>query len=76
MDSPKNIASVNKPLLYDSLINYAETPRNSYKEMRNAVPDRKAIRQALNDYLENCKFENCIMNEGYIKALGFEMPKK
>ncbi|MDI3320943.1 glycoside hydrolase family 5 protein [Pinibacter soli] len=76
MDSPKNIASVNKPALYDSLITYAETPRNSYKDIRNAAPNRKAIKQALNDYLENCKFENCVINEGYVKALGFEVPKK
>jgi len=30
------------------------------------------IQAALDGFLENCKFKNCIPNEGYIKALGFK----
>jgi aryl-phospho-beta-D-glucosidase BglC (GH1 family) len=72
MESPKNIVSVPQPPLYDSLIRYAEAPRNSYKDIRALTPDKKAIRQALDAFLENCRFERCVINEGYVKALDFK----
>jgi len=28
-----------------------------------------AVKKALSDFLVNCRFENCYLNEGYIKAL-------
>ena len=72
MDSPKNIASVVMPENYELVIAYAESPRNSFKEIRTLPVDRVKIRKALNDYLEQIKFENNQFNEGYIKALGFQ----
>lgn len=72
MDSPKNIASVVPPENYDLVIDYAESPRNSFKEIRTLPVDRVKIRKVLNDYLEQIKFENNQFNEGYIKALGFQ----
>ncbi len=72
MDSPKNIASVKMPENYNLVIDYAESPRNSYKHMRELKIDRPKIKKALNDYLELIKFENNQQNEGYIKALGFK----
>lgn len=72
MDSPKNIASVKMPENYNLVIAYAESPRNSYKQMRELKIDRPKIKKALNDYLELIKFENNQQNEGYIKALGFK----
>jgi len=29
-------------------------------------------RAAMNELLENAKFENCLKNEGYIKAMGMK----
>ncbi len=72
MDSPKNIASIHTPQNFNLLIDYAEMPRNSYKDIRQLTPDRRKIKQALNDFLEACKFENCDFNKGYIAALGLK----
>jgi endoglucanase len=73
MDSPKNILSIKMPANYDSLIRYAETPRGSFKDIRKLAPVNKMmIKQILNDVLENCLFQNCIPNAGYIQALGMK----
>jgi len=72
MDSPKNIMSINMPPHYDSLIQYAETIRATYKDIRSALPaNREEIRLALEGFLNNCRFEACKPNNGYISALGF-----
>ena len=71
MESSKNIMSVKKPAFYDSLITYSETPRVSFKDIRNLKPDREKIIQSLDEFLTNCKFENCLENKGYNRALGF-----
>jgi endoglucanase len=74
MESPKNIVSVKKPLFYDSLIKYAETPRASFKDIRSLNPNREEIKKALNEFLNNCRFENCLSNNGYTEALGLKIP--
>ncbi len=72
MDSPKNIASIVMPKNFNLLIDYAEAPKNSYKEIRDLKVEREKIRQALKDFLEACKIEKCDLNTGYIKALGLK----
>lgn len=73
MESTKNIMSVKMPVYYDSLIQYAEAPRNSYKDIRKLAPkNRDYITQALDGFLSNCQFDSCVANTGYIRALGFK----
>lgn len=72
MDDTRGIVTFTRPASYDSVIKYAETPRKNFADIRKHRPQNMAIiRQALNEYLKNCLFENCIPNKGYIKALGF-----
>jgi aryl-phospho-beta-D-glucosidase BglC (GH1 family) len=72
MDDTRGIVKFARPAAYDSIIHYAETPKNNFADIRKYRPkNMAAIRQALNDYLKNCLFENCTPNSGYIKALGF-----
>jgi len=77
IDSPKNIMSVKVPALYDSLIHYAESPKINYKDIRSLAPkNREEIKQLLNALLNNCLFDNCQPNLGYIQALGFDFKKE
>ncbi|MFT3822646.1 MAG: cellulase family glycosylhydrolase [Chitinophagaceae bacterium] len=76
MDSPKNIVSVKMPANYDSVVHYAETPRPGFKDIRTLAPvNRQLIKEILDQYLQNCRFSNCVQNSGYIKALGLR-PKE
>lgn len=73
MDSPKNIASIVPPQNYNLLIDYAETPKNGFKDIREIKVDKVKIQQVLTDFLEACKFDKCILNKGYITALGLKI---
>lgn len=72
MDVTSNIVSIKRTAEWDSIITYAKAPRVSYEEIRKARPTADVIKKAFEDYLENCKFNNCTVNEGYIKALGLK----
>lgn len=77
MESPKNIISVNMPNYYDSLIQYAEASRSTYKDIRKLAPkNRDEIQKALDGLLSNCRFEMCKPNIGYIRALGFDIKEE
>ena len=74
MESPKNILSIPKPVYYDSVIAYAESPKVNFKDIRKAIPKNKEeIKLALEGLLNNCRFESCLPNIGYLRALGFEI---
>jgi endoglucanase len=77
MDAQSNMVSIKKTAEWDSIITYVNKPRTSYKEFRDAKPAPEVVNKAFADYLENCKFANCIVNDGYMKALGLRTdPKK
>lgn len=77
LDNTRGFMSFNVPAGYDEIIDYTEKNRSSYEDIRKAAPaDREKIKQALNAFLENSKFANCIPQRGYIEALGLKVPAK
>ncbi len=71
LDNTAGIVTFAKPQYYDEIIKYADTSRAKFDEIRKARPaNMEQIKQALNGFLENCTFKNCLENTGYIKALG------
>ena len=77
MASPSNIVSIAMPMYFDSVITYAETPRIKFEDIRKASPKNKdQIKQALDGFLNNCRFTLCRPNTGYINALGFNFKKE
>ena len=72
IENTRGIMRFNKPVDYDSLVAYANAPKINFADIRKYRPsDMAAIKKALDGFLENCQFKNCIQNPGYIKALGF-----
>ncbi len=76
LDNPKNIISVPLPNNYQTIIDFAENNRGSYKELREIKLNRVEIKETLMQYLENIKYKNCIPNYGYIKALGLNTEER
>ena len=71
IDNTKGVMTFKVPKNYDLIIRYADTVRAAFKDIRKAKPENMdAVKQALSDFLESCKFKNCVPNEGYITALG------
>jgi endoglucanase len=72
MDDSRCIVQFKRPAHYDSVITYTETAKKNFADIRKYRPQNmELIKQALNDYLKQCLFENCFPNKGYMKALGF-----
>jgi hypothetical protein len=62
-----------KPEDFSLIQAYADSTKKNFEVMRNIRPkDMNAVRAALKQFLENCRFENCRPNKGYIQALGFK----
>lgn len=75
MANTSGIITFNKPAGYDTIINYTELPRADFAGIRKAAPQsREQVKNALYEFLNNSKFENCKPNKGYIEALGLKVP--
>ncbi|HNU77558.1 MAG: glycoside hydrolase family 5 protein [Prolixibacteraceae bacterium] len=70
MGSPSSVLNIADPENWDSIVAYTRHPRLSFGEIRNVRPDQALVRKAMLDLIENCKFQNCTKNEGYIRAIG------
>jgi endoglucanase len=70
LDATSCVVSVNRPADWESVAAFADHPRTTFEDVRKNRPPKEKIDRALADYLEGIKFENCKVNEGYLKALG------
>ena len=72
LDAQSCMAYIKRPAQYDSVIAFAEGPRTSFDDLRKNHKAPALVKQILHDYLENIKFRNCVINHGYLKALGIK----
>jgi endoglucanase len=70
LDTDRCVASIERPPQWDNVVAFAEHPRSTFREVRDNRPSRRAIDKAWSDYTENVLFQNCRINEGYLRALG------
>lgn len=54
---------------WSEVVRFAELPRSNYADIRAARPDQELTRRAMEQLLENIRFENCSVHEEYIGAL-------
>ena len=59
----------------ETVVAFAETNRSSYAAIQAARPDQAKARRLLDEYVENCKAENCRPDAGYLSALGLKTPR-
>ena len=72
MDSPRGVMSITPPENWDKVIEFTESPRNGFDEIRKARPDQELVKKAMLQLIENCKYKNSKVNEGYVKAMGMK----
>lgn len=65
-----SFVGITPPEGWQVVVDFAEAPRGTYKEVREARPDQAAARQAMTDLLEACKLKNCVVQDSYIASLG------
>ncbi|HCO68591.1 MAG TPA: glycosyl hydrolase family 5, partial [Dysgonomonas sp.] len=66
------MVTIPTPDNWSLIVEYTKADRSSFAKIREARPDQELVRKAMTNLLENMKFNNCIKNEGYIKALGMK----
>ena len=57
---------------WNKIIAFAEAPRSSYKEVREARPNQKESWKTMQALIENVKFRNNTIQKDYIQALGLK----
>jgi endoglucanase len=72
LDATSCVVSIKLPVEWDTIIAFAEQPRTTFEEVRKHRPPKEKVQKALNDYLEQTKFANTRINQGYLKALGLK----
>ena len=72
LDATSCVASINKPVDWDAIVVFADGPRTTFEEVRKHRPPKVKSQKALTEYLEQIKFANCRVNQGYLKALGLK----
>ena len=63
---------IRMPENWDKVVAFSEAQRGTYSEIRDARPDQGVVRQAMLDFIQNCRIENCIPQTDYIQSLGLE----
>jgi endoglucanase len=72
LDTDRSLLSITEPEDFDKIIDFAELPRNTFKEIRENRPPIEISYGLLKSYLRNIRFNKCTVNKGYLKALGLE----
>lgn len=73
LNNTRGFVTFKMPQYYEQIQAYADTARNTFEAIRKLRPkNAEEIKEALNGFLENCKFKNCTPNKGYITALGLK----
>lgn len=67
-----SFVGITPPENWRAIVEFSEAPRGTYKEIRDARPDQAVARKAMTDFLEACKLQNCVVQEGYINSLGMK----
>lgn len=62
--------SIQEPENWDKVVEFVEGPRGTFAEIRKTRPNQEMTKKLMLKWLDNCKFENCIKNQGYTKAMG------
>ncbi len=71
LDNESGFVTFKRPAFYEQVIQFADTARSSFDEIRKVRPvNNKEVMAAMDGFINNCTFKNCTVNKGYLKALG------
>lgn len=67
----ETVSTAPAPADWPAIVTYVNTPRGEdFDAIRKALPPLETGRRALAELLENIRFERCLINAGYVRALG------
>ncbi len=72
MGRPSSMVNIAGPENWDKIVEFTQSPRTGFDEIRKARPDQEMVKKVMLQYLENCRFDNCKVNESYVEAMGMK----
>lgn len=66
------MVTIPTPENWDKIVAYTKEDRSSFAKIRAVRPNQEEVKKAMMDLIENMKFQHCVPNEGYIKAMGMK----
>ncbi len=66
------MVAIKRPANWDAIVSFAESPRESYSQIRDARPPQEESRRTLMDFIEAVKFANCQEQTDYINSMGLK----
>ena len=73
MSKSSSMKSIEQPENWDKVIAFTQGSRNGFDEIRKTRPDQELMKKAMLQLIENCKYINCKVNKGYVKAMGMKL---
>ncbi len=72
MEKSSAVVSIIPPADWGKIVEFAKLPRGTgqVEERLKARPDQETIVRAFDQFLENMRLQKCLVNAGYLKALG------
>ncbi|MBD5355749.1 MAG: glycoside hydrolase family 5 protein [Bacteroides sp.] len=70
------MVGIQMPEEWEEVVKFAEGPHHTFAEVRDAKPDRAKAQVALDKFIEQCQFKNCVPQETYITSMGLNVPSK
>lgn len=64
--------SISTPENWEQVVAFSEASRDTYAAIREARPGQELSRRSMKNLLELCLFENCSVEEDYVRALRLE----
>lgn len=64
---------ITPPAHWDLVTQFSESNRASYKDIRDSRPEQELAKKTMMDFIEACKFKNCVIQKSYIEALGLSV---
>jgi endoglucanase len=70
MGSSRCMRTIPDPENWEIIVEFTQDPRLTYREIRTVRPDQHMVKEAMMQLVENMKFKNNHLNDGYISAMG------
>jgi endoglucanase len=70
MGSSRCMRTIPDPENWEIIVEFTQDPRLTYREIRTVRPDQNMVKEAMMQLVENMKFKNNHLNDGYISAMG------
>ncbi len=72
LKSTSCMVSVKEPDGWNVIVEYTHKDRSSFAKIRENRPPQQVVYKAMNNLIENIRFDNCSKNPGYIEGLGMK----